>query len=271
MKILKITIISILISLGAQAGTRDSGGGDAIALDFIATAVNIGSWLDGNSSDVPGLDAAHFKNKLANLNLSTTDKVLLIDGIEKDAVNYPAQVKIIVNRARWSKIASKYQKTSLVLHEFLGIMGINDTLYSVSAKIGAKIIGDKEDLKQFFLCISTMQIFDSSENKIVFSDQQSGVIEFQPIAGGTSVHFQHSFAGEKYRLQGSIPWESFGANDPGHASIEYMMLDHTGLSANVKIFNPILPTQIGVSFGRSPRIGLPAGKYADLMMFCTKQ
>ena len=70
MKILKITIISILISLGAQAGTRDSGGGDAIALDFIATAENIGSWLDRNSLDVPGLNAALFKNKLANLNLA---------------------------------------------------------------------------------------------------------------------------------------------------------------------------------------------------------
>ena len=150
-------------------------------------------------------------------------------------------------------------------------MGINDTLYSVSAKLGAKIIGDKQDLKQFFLCISTMQIFDSSENKIVFFDQQTGAIEFQPIAGGNSVQFEHSFAGEKYRLQGAFPWEQLGATDPGHASIEYMMLDHTQLNANVKIFSPILPSQIGVSFGRAPRIGLPAGKFADLMMICTKQ
>ncbi|MEK2690389.1 hypothetical protein [Bdellovibrio sp. GT3] len=123
----------ILLSLAAQAGPRVVGnGGDHVSLEFVELARQVYYkilYSEHKDFDVDSLEAA-----IASTKIQSTDEQLILDGVPKDAINYPSQKRIIFNRKAWSQMNLEL-RSLLVLHEYLGVMGINDSTYSVSTRL----------------------------------------------------------------------------------------------------------------------------------------
>ncbi len=66
--------------------------------------------------------------------MESTDEVLRLKGLPKDATNYRAQDWLIFNCKRWTELEPG-QKPVLVLHESLGLLGVEDASYAFSKKI----------------------------------------------------------------------------------------------------------------------------------------
>lgn len=67
--------------------------------------------------------------------VSTVGEVRL-HGRDLDAANFPELKLIIVSRSRWLQLSGDYnRKKSLVLHEYLGILKIDDSNYSISGRM----------------------------------------------------------------------------------------------------------------------------------------
>ncbi|MNJ96831.1 hypothetical protein D3C87_145640 [compost metagenome] len=111
---------------------RESGGGDAYALEFVEVAQQVSQHLKsapGRQIDITALDEA-----IANTTVESTDQKLFLNNLPKDAINYPGEKKIVFNRQRWNQ-ADVDTKPALVLHEYLGIMRVSDIGYAVSKQV----------------------------------------------------------------------------------------------------------------------------------------
>ncbi len=65
-----------------------------------------------------------------------TASSLVLRGANVDAVNYPTEKLIVVDEERWNRLdAYPERKQYLVMHEYLGIMGIELDVFSVSNEI----------------------------------------------------------------------------------------------------------------------------------------
>lgn len=123
----------------AMAGGMDPGGGDAYAAEF----VSIGHQLVRVVTDLKGNNLPftfqQFEQAIAQTEVVSLERVFL-NGSEKDAVNYPAVPKIEMGRERWDQIEEDAgRRYRLVMHEYLGIMGVDDRDYQVSGAIVANV------------------------------------------------------------------------------------------------------------------------------------
>ena len=116
----------------AQDGGISGGGGDGYAIQFVQVARMIQTAL-GVSAD-SAVDAAALKRAILETKVESTDQNLELDGKNKDAINYPAEKRITMSRSRWGSLSGT-QKRTLVLHEYLGILRIDDSNYQISARI----------------------------------------------------------------------------------------------------------------------------------------
>lgn len=130
-----ILCLLLLLSLpySSFAGPRViGGGGDVYALQFIAIADKILTHLQ--NSPIKEIQIEDLKNAIETTIVESTNRKLLLKGIPKDAINYPESKRIIFNQTRWRQIADE-DKPALVLHEYLGILGIEDASYRFSKEI----------------------------------------------------------------------------------------------------------------------------------------
>jgi hypothetical protein len=116
----------------AKAGGWVSGGGDGVAQEFISFGYRVYDFINTSSSLKAGFSLEDMKSDLDEVTVETKDNLFLL-GVEKDAINYPAQKKIEVSRTRWQSLSGA-QKASLALHEYLGIR-FSDRVYELSAPI----------------------------------------------------------------------------------------------------------------------------------------
>jgi hypothetical protein len=134
-------VMALLLSMQAFAvsGPITSGGGDWYAMDFVFTGRDLVRWLrDIGHPELPAaLTADALEQTVDTTFVESTDDKLTIGNATKDAINYPTQKKILINRDAWSRIESAFDRNKLVLHEYLGIMGIADDKYQISSKVGA--------------------------------------------------------------------------------------------------------------------------------------
>lgn len=107
-------------------------GGDTYAIEFVSIASDILDYLEVSGSD--GLDLVKLKEVMKTTKVESTDKALSLKGVPKDAINYPTEKRIIFNRNAWGN-SKEAQKPRLVLHEYLGVMGIDDASYSRSTEL----------------------------------------------------------------------------------------------------------------------------------------
>ena len=123
-------------------GNEGSGGGAFFAAEFSFLGYNAVSSI----KKIPNfpIKPQQFKRVVESTIVEFTRDILRDgNGLEVDAQNFPYRKLIRVNYNRWDKMQfSPLQKLQLVIHEYLGILKINDSGYRVSKLIldgGVKI------------------------------------------------------------------------------------------------------------------------------------
>ena len=116
----------------AFAGHGEGNGGDAYVQEFTTIARKVEAYLVSRpATSPPNIDAEKFNNVINTVALSSVDDILYLDGVPKDLINYPRDNAIVISRPRWKSIIDS-QKYSIVTHEILGVMGVDDRKYQVS-------------------------------------------------------------------------------------------------------------------------------------------
>ncbi len=124
----------LLLFIGVQtyAGGESSGGGTGYPAEFTELGYAAAKVVRGISTfPVSGdlFDAAVISTRIEFTNNKLKDS----KGIEVDALNFPKTKLIRVNIKRWQNlILDTKQKFQLVVHEYLGILKVNDRGYKVS-------------------------------------------------------------------------------------------------------------------------------------------
>ncbi len=123
---------------GGGDGWDNGNAGDIYGAEFILTGRDIVGRLRLLSGlSVPGLDPEALNGVIHGTKLRSDDHVFL-GADEVDAANYPEQNLIKLNRTRWHEYRAPDQtkrRLTLVLHEYLYIMKIDDTGFFVSEKL----------------------------------------------------------------------------------------------------------------------------------------
>ena len=117
----------------ANAGGNSSGGGDAVRLDIISIREFIyGSCAYWDSLKKTEVDPQQLKNKISEVGtaekIKIQDIVTLEDGVPRSGKNTPALSEITFSRTFWLETNDDtIRKIGFVLHEYLGLMGIEKT------------------------------------------------------------------------------------------------------------------------------------------------
>ncbi|WP_413290783.1 hypothetical protein [Bdellovibrio sp. HCB337] len=131
-KLVLITTMIILPFTSQALEGRESGGGDSYALEFVQIAQQVTQHLKFQRSKL--IDIKKLDEAITKTTIESTDKKLVLNGAAKDAINYPAEGRIVINRQSWRGM-SRDVKPALVLHEYLGIMRVNDATYELSKQV----------------------------------------------------------------------------------------------------------------------------------------
>lgn len=131
-------VIFSLFFTNTYAGDGVGNGGDGLAAEFILTAKDAFRILKSKPESAQYLNLDKLSMAIANTKVISTKDSLILNGIEVDAINYPSQQLIKINRARWLDLRHLNRtrtRFNLVVHEYLGIMGIDDHQYDISESI----------------------------------------------------------------------------------------------------------------------------------------
>lgn len=127
-----------IISQVSFAGDESGHGGDSYASEFIATAKSALEELGRvPAQEIEPLKIETFREAVLHTEVHS-EGTLILDGNVVDAINYPGKKQIQINRERWETLRGQSQtaaRYNLVLHEYLGIMGIDDSQYAISQKL----------------------------------------------------------------------------------------------------------------------------------------
>lgn len=124
-----IWFFGLVSAMVVQAGNEVGNGGESSAIEFVALGRSIHQELLTDNR------FTFNREKLAKALEEVRVEVgegLLLNGAFVDAINYPTQKKILLDRSRWSA-KSLPAKKSLVLHEYLGVMEEGDKNYEISS------------------------------------------------------------------------------------------------------------------------------------------
>lgn len=121
----------------------DSGNaGDAVGAEFLYSARDLLQRFELlEAKGEKTFDLGKLRRAIETTVVVSEERVFL-NGMERDAVNYPEQKLIKVNRTRWKELRQPVEtkaRLTLVLHEFLWILKVDDTNYSVSAPLIEKL------------------------------------------------------------------------------------------------------------------------------------
>jgi hypothetical protein len=128
-----LLLIALLVTHQSYAQSV-RGGGDAITAEFLSAAEESYRIVleQTSAASACGFTASSLKDKIDSVNIESTNEALMLDGVEKDAIWDKSIDLIRLNRARWISIPGIYLKRRLALHEFLGILGVDDSNYRCS-------------------------------------------------------------------------------------------------------------------------------------------
>lgn len=129
MKLVVLLVLGLVAGLSALAGNEIGNGGDSYSLEFAAIGRKMVDKIRANPDPAIG-DVEAFARAVNEAQVVTRDKVELGDR-EVDAANFPSLKRIELNRARWREYSAE-EKSALVIHEYLGIAGVDDSSYQVS-------------------------------------------------------------------------------------------------------------------------------------------
>lgn len=119
-------------------GWDNGNAGDIYTAEFILTARDILPRLKLlPQSEIAEIDFNRLAGAVLNTKVHSEEK-LELNGYEVDAKNYPDRGEIILSRSRWRVLRTPQETTNrlmLVLHEYLFLIGINDTQFRLSGRI----------------------------------------------------------------------------------------------------------------------------------------
>ncbi len=146
MNLFKIAVVMVSLSsltaFGKAGGVGTRGGGEATSQAFVSQAwttyYQLSNAYPGN---VPVIDLERFKNAIETTRVDFVKDPLVLDGIEKDAINDIEARTILVNVSRYSALTTQQQK-KLGFHEYLRLAGVDDSKYQVSNPVILALEGD---------------------------------------------------------------------------------------------------------------------------------
>ena len=126
-------ILSLTLNLSSYAGVGAGGGGNAIAQDFKSKALTV---LDLLKTQAPAgeIDLQKLSEAIKTTDVEGTQTELFLQGAHKDCINYPDQKQILVSEKDWQSLGLVNQQF-LALHEYLGILRVNDQDYQMTSKL----------------------------------------------------------------------------------------------------------------------------------------
>lgn len=114
-------------------GGISSNGGDGVVSEFFAIARSLQKMLQ--QTHEKRIDLPLFSKTIQNAKIYSKKQVFL-HGQEVGAINTPKLQEIHISRKHWKTLKENPRlKYVLVLHEFLGLMGVEDRTFSISNKI----------------------------------------------------------------------------------------------------------------------------------------
>jgi hypothetical protein len=126
-------VVAKKMKASASLGTNSGGGGDHDGQAFTAIGRLVKDQLVEQKGSVK-IDTEEFEKALQVVEVEFVNEPLFLNDVKKDAINYPKTNKIRVYKSAWDEM-SLNAKRALVLHEYLGIMEIEDSTYGLSYKL----------------------------------------------------------------------------------------------------------------------------------------
>lgn len=144
--LLILLLLTTATTVFASAGNELGNGGDLVAQEFIAAGRKLAEELR-RKPDPRIPDAEKFAAAVEAVKVSTAES-LTLHGNEVDAINFPQDQHIDVSRSRWRE-STPGKRASLVLHEYLGVMGVDDGHYQISGSYAEAFAIPEEKPKRF--------------------------------------------------------------------------------------------------------------------------
>jgi|GEM_PF-5180792 len=132
--LLAIGIFSIATNALATTSGDKGNGGDHYAIEFVDLAHQISGWICAGYDNTLGqqVGCKRFADAVDTTTVESTNDELEVGTAVKDALNFPLQEKIMFNRKAWDEMGIGFRRAQLVLHEYLGILQIDDSDYQLS-------------------------------------------------------------------------------------------------------------------------------------------
>jgi hypothetical protein len=171
----------------AWGESRVGNGGDSMAALFVSEADNALQLISealrsGAFTPPPSFSFQRFEQRIKTATVYTQDKTFL-GNVEVDALNFPEENKIILNRSRWRTFSFDIKaKRFLVLHEYFGLANIRDGSYETSSFIVRKMQNGGDAGELWFLKDLAWGSTDNPFYGAYF--EYNGFLFSQPRAGG---------------------------------------------------------------------------------------
>lgn len=130
--ILVLALMLCPLVAGARVGNDQGNGGDMYAAEFVNIAWKVANFL--RNSQITEVNVDKFEQTVRRTKVESTTRPLSLNHLPKDAINYPRQSRIVFNRGRW-KAMDNGERPVLVLHEYLGLMGVEGASYDYSRRL----------------------------------------------------------------------------------------------------------------------------------------
>lgn len=131
-----LTVLALSAGLQVHAtmpGGDQGNGGESYAIQFTTIGQKVAAYLRARGERTVDLDKLDQALRETNVE-SVHESLFLSRFLPKDAVNFPAEKKIIFNRDAWRTMEPS-EKPVLVLHEYLGIMRAENASYQFSRSL----------------------------------------------------------------------------------------------------------------------------------------
>jgi hypothetical protein len=164
--LLIIMMLTSSFAFGRTEGGNEGGhGGDPYALEFSGIAKALGDKLvKEEERSVQAFDkwkfkAVAFQKAAKNTRYASAESDdMILRGQEVDAINFPDQGLIKVNRARWRELNFR-ARTQLVLHEVFGILNVERDSFEASLDFKTFVANAAKEMETELADSAQMNLF----------------------------------------------------------------------------------------------------------------
>ncbi|MGZ3695170.1 MAG: hypothetical protein ACXWQO_13605 [Bdellovibrionota bacterium] len=160
-----LMLVSNLAFAFSEGGNEGGHGGDPYALEFSGIAKALGDKLVKEEERSPQafqkwkFTGATFQKAAKNTRFTSAESEdMILRGQEVDAINFPDQSLIKVNRARWRELNFR-ARTQLVLHEVFGILNVERDSFEASLDFKTFVANASKEMETELADSAQMNLF----------------------------------------------------------------------------------------------------------------